>query len=291
MEDHQLVERCRTGDVAAFEELVKRHQARAYAIAYRLLGRREDAQEVAQEAFSRAYFRLAEFRGTAQFRTWLYRILVNLATDFLRRRKPEVPENEALFQMVDTRGNPGEHLHRQELRQNIEEAINALPADLRTVILLREMEGLSYAEIALVIRRPAAALVPLVVDDLRFVKRHTQRGVKVTLPGPYLLTRAMFVSEHDAFSMHQGDVRTIRVMLQPNRLGPGVYTLGVSILGATEAAAMNQAKRYDLLGRSFQFSVNLPDSNAVLACDFFHDAEWKFEHCPSRQSASMDIST
>ena len=95
MEDHQLVERSRAGDVAAFEELVKRHQSRAYAIAYRLLGNREDAQEVAQEAFARAYFRLAEFRGTAQFRTWLYRILVNLATDLLRRRKPEGPIEEA----------------------------------------------------------------------------------------------------------------------------------------------------------------------------------------------------
>lgn len=173
MEDHHLVERSRAGDVAAFEELVKRHQARAYAVAYRLLGRREDAQEVAQEAFARAYFRLAEFRGTAQFRTWLYRIVVNLATDFLRRRKPEVPENAAVFQMVDTRGNPGEHLHRQELRQNIEEAIKALPLDLRTVILLREMEGLSYAEIARVIRRP----VGTVMSRLFHARRRLQQSL------------------------------------------------------------------------------------------------------------------
>jgi len=173
MEDHQLVERSRAGDVAAFEELVKRHQARAYAIAFRLLGRREDAQEVAQEAFSRAYFRLAEFRGQAQFRTWLYRILVNLATDFLRRRKPEVSEKKALFQIVDTRGNPSEHLYRQELRQSIEEAINALPADLRTVILLREMEGLSYADIALVIRRP----VGTVMSRLFHARRRLQQSL------------------------------------------------------------------------------------------------------------------
>jgi RNA polymerase sigma-70 factor (ECF subfamily) len=175
MEDHQLVERSRAGDVAAFEELVKRHQARAYAIAYRLLGRREDAQEVAQEAFARAYFRLAEFRGTAQFRTWLYRILVNLATDFLRRRKPEVPENEAIPHLVDTRGNPGENLHRQELRQGIEAAIKALPADLRTVILLREMEGLSYREIARVIRRP----VGTVMSRLFHARRRLQQSLSV----------------------------------------------------------------------------------------------------------------
>ncbi len=173
MEDHQLVERSRAGDVAAFEELVKRHQARAYAIAYRLLGRREDAQDVAQEAFARAYFRLAEFRGTAQFRTWLYRILVNLATDVLRRRKPEVPEDQAAYQMVDTGYNPGENFDRQELRQNIEEAITALPTDLRTVILLRELEGLSYADIARVIRRP----VGTVMSRLFHARRRLQQSL------------------------------------------------------------------------------------------------------------------
>ena len=98
-----------------------------------------------------------------------------------------------------------------------------------------------------------------------------------------------FLSEHDVFAIHEGDVRAICVMLRPNRLGPGTYTLGISILEATEAAAMNQAKRYDLLGRSFQFSVDLPDSKSVLACDFFHDAEWKFEIQPSRHPACMDV--
>jgi len=159
MEDHQLVERSRAGDVAAFEELVRRHQSRAYGVAYRLLGNKEDAQEVAQEAFARAYFRLGEFRGTAQFRTWLYRILVNLAVDYLRRRRPEVREEDAVLQPVSNRENPGAHLHQQELRQRITRAIEVLPADLRTVIVLREMEGLSYSEIARVIRRPVGTVM------------------------------------------------------------------------------------------------------------------------------------
>ncbi|MFQ5882280.1 MAG: sigma-70 family RNA polymerase sigma factor [Candidatus Methylomirabilales bacterium] len=173
MEDHQLVERSRAGDVAAFEELVRRHQGRAYAIAYRLLGNREDAQEVAQEAFARAYFRLAEFRATAQFRTWLYRILVNLATDLLRKRKPEVPDGEAALYSLSTRENPGENLERQELRQSIQLAIQALPADLRTIILLREMEGLSYEEIARVIRRP----VGTVMSRLFHARRRLQESL------------------------------------------------------------------------------------------------------------------
>lgn len=173
MEDHQLVERSRAGDVAAFEELVRRHQGRAYGIAYRLLGNREDAQEVAQEAFARAYFRLAEFRGTAQFRTWLYRILVNLATDLLRRRRPQFREEDVVLRPVAHGENPGKHLDQRELRQCIQKAIQTLPTDLRTVILLRELEGLSYAEIARVIRRP----VGTVMSRLFHARRRLQQSL------------------------------------------------------------------------------------------------------------------
>jgi RNA polymerase sigma-70 factor (ECF subfamily) len=178
MEDHQLVERSRAGDVAAFEELVRRHQGRAYAIAYRLLGNREDAQEVAQEAFARAYFRLGQFRGAAQFRTWLYRILVNLATDLLRRRRREVPQEDAVLELVSSAENPGEDLDRQALRQNITKAIQALPPDLRTVILLRELEGLPYAEIAQVIGRP----VGTVMSRLFHARRRLQQSLAVYWP-------------------------------------------------------------------------------------------------------------
>lgn len=175
MEDHQLVERSRAGDVAAFEELVRRHQARAYAIAYRLLGNREDAQEVAQDAFARAYFGLAGFRGTAQFRTWLYRIVVNLSTDLLRRRRPEVSQEEAATASVSGGENPGETAERLELRQRVGAAIDALPSDLKTVILLREFEGLSYAEIARVIRRP----IGTVMSRLFHARRRLQQQLKV----------------------------------------------------------------------------------------------------------------
>ncbi len=177
MEDHQLVERSRAGDMTAFEELVRRHQGRAYAIAYRLVGNTEDAQEVAQEAFARAYFRLTEFRGSAQFRTWLYRILVNLATDLHRRRKPEVPEGEPGLYQLGSGEDPGENLERQELRQNIEEALKALAPHLRTVVLLRELEGLSYAEIARVIGRP----VGTVMSRLFHARRRLQQSLTVYL--------------------------------------------------------------------------------------------------------------
>jgi lipopolysaccharide transport system ATP-binding protein len=89
------------------------------------------------------------------------------------------------------------------------------------------------------------------------------------------------ISARDEFDSQQGNVRTIRVFLRPNRLGPGAYTLGISVLEATEASSMNQARRYDLLGRSFHFNVLLPDSKAALACNFFHDAEWTFTNVPN----------
>jgi len=158
MDDRQLVERSQAGDVSAFEELVRRHQGRAYAIAYHLLRNREDAQEVAQEAFARAYLRIREFRAEAQFRTWLYRILVNLATDLFRKRKWEVPEEEGPLPVAAAE-NPGDELEQKVLRQAIQRAIEALPGDLKTVIILRELEGLSYQEIAQVIRRPIGTVM------------------------------------------------------------------------------------------------------------------------------------
>lgn len=98
-----------------------------------------------------------------------------------------------------------------------------------------------------------------------------------------------FISGQDEFEAQKGSVRTVRVRLRPNRLGPGAYTLGISVLEATDPSSMNQARRYDLLGRSFLFNVNLPDSKAALACDFFHDAEWSFAEYPiARDSVSAD---
>ena len=176
MDDRQLVERSQAGDVSAFEELVRRHQGRAYAIAYHLLRNREDAQEVAQEAFARAYLRIREFRAEAQFRTWLYRILVNLATDLLRKRKWEAPEEAGEPLLGVAADNPGDDLERKVLRQAIQKAIETLPRDLKTVIILRELEGLSYQEIAQVIRRPIGTVMSRLF--------HARRKLQETL-APY----------------------------------------------------------------------------------------------------------
>ena len=151
-DDHELVLRTKRGDRSAFEILVSRYQDRAYNVAYQILRHHEDALDVAQEAFARAYVSIARFQGTAGFYTWLYRILVNLAIDQTRargRQNPiprDDPEREvALREMTP---DPAATLETRELRQQIVRAVACLPADQRAALTLREIDGLSYQEIA-----------------------------------------------------------------------------------------------------------------------------------------------
>jgi RNA polymerase sigma-70 factor (ECF subfamily) len=156
--DAALLARAANGDARAFRELVERHQRRAYSVAYGLVRNAEDAREVVQEAFIRVFRHRAEFAGQASFSTWLYRIVVNLSIDLLRKRSPgkgiEFDEN------VDTEGAPDEFiprrdgtdpfatLDRKRLVEAMHKALEQLPPYHRAVILLRELEGLSYEEMA-----------------------------------------------------------------------------------------------------------------------------------------------
>lgn len=147
MEDHALVERSQAGDIAAFEALVRRHQGRAYGIAFQILRNREDAEEVAQEAFVRVYQSLSGFRREAQFSTWLYRIVVNLSTDRVRKRSRTGTEVEVPLDLAGGE-DPAKGADQRRLREAIQAAVETLSEEHRLVILLREIEGLSYEEIA-----------------------------------------------------------------------------------------------------------------------------------------------
>jgi len=156
--DRSLIERAAKGDTLAFRELVARHQRRAHAVAYGVVRNAEDAQEVTQDAFMRVYRHLADFEGQASFSTWLYRIVVNLSIDALRRRHPgrnlELDDRTDLADANEDhlpyRGeaNPFARLDQRRLAEAMQEALDALPPYHRTVIVLREVEGLSYEEIA-----------------------------------------------------------------------------------------------------------------------------------------------
>lgn len=153
IDDQELVQRTKRGDRAAFEVLVRRYQDRAYNVAYQVLRHREDALDVAQEAFARAYLSIGRFRGGSGFFTWLYRILVNLAIDQARTRKGKettisLDDPHAATGHRDSAADPGASLETKELAEQITGALASLPVHQRTALTLREIEGLSYQEIA-----------------------------------------------------------------------------------------------------------------------------------------------
>lgn len=162
--DGLLVQRSKRGDLGAFEELVARYEKKVYNLAFRLTGNHDDADDVAQEALLRAYTSLSSFRGDSSFSTWLYRIVTNAGLDEIRRRRRRATtslddplstrEGEVARQVPDASEGPVEIAERTEVREQVQEAINSLAGDHRVVLILRDLQGLSYAEIAGILRCP-----------------------------------------------------------------------------------------------------------------------------------------
>lgn len=141
------------GDSDAFERLMSAHEGRMYALALRMCGHREDAQDCLQEAMIRIYKALDRFKGQSSFATWAYRITMNACLDELRRRKSR--QGASLDALLDSgwapsdpEDTPDRHVLRTERREAIERAIYALPEDMRAAIVLRDVQGFSYEEIA-----------------------------------------------------------------------------------------------------------------------------------------------
>ncbi len=157
-QDRDLVEQARDGDLAAFRKLVERHQRRAFAIALGLVRDENDARDVVQEAFLRVHRGLAAFNGGSSFFTWLYRIVTNLSIDLMRkpsRRETgldearEIPDEAdvPLLSRIDG-SDPLDVVRRRQIMERIQVALDALPPYHRGVILMREIEGMSYEEMA-----------------------------------------------------------------------------------------------------------------------------------------------
>ena len=155
--DQELVRRVQRGDGAAFDLLVRKYQHRIAALIGRYVADWSECQDVAQETFIRAYRAIGNFRGDAQFYTWLHRIAVNTAKNHLvanNRRPPtedvDVGDAEQFDSGIRLRDNdtPERELMRQQLEQTVMRAVEALPEELRVAITLREVDGLSYEEIA-----------------------------------------------------------------------------------------------------------------------------------------------
>jgi len=170
--DRLLVERARGGDHGAFRVLFDKYHKRAFSVAYGVLKNRQDALDVVQEGFVKVHKHLGSFEGTSSFYTWLYRIVMNLAIDSLRRRKTSRPveyddairrdgegvaEDVILARMLDA--NPRKAAIRRELVAKIDAALAELPDYHREVILLREIDGMSYEEMAEVLEVPKGTIM------------------------------------------------------------------------------------------------------------------------------------
>jgi RNA polymerase sigma-70 factor, ECF subfamily len=156
-DDRELVRLCQNGTPAAFEELVRRHQQRVFGLVGRILRRREDVEDVAQQVFFKAYLSLRKFDHRAAFSTWLYRITVNECWDYLRRKKirplvyeSDLPEEQVsrLDVIASTRQSADNPADRVELKEALERLLESLPQQDRDLLVLKEVEGFSVQELA-----------------------------------------------------------------------------------------------------------------------------------------------
>lgn len=172
LDDLTLLRRFQEGDQRAFKLLVERYQRKVYAIAYGMVKDRDTAEDIAQEAFVRVHRYIDHFKGDSSFYTWLYRITSNLAIDHLRSQKARgeaydeavqasesetLPEGGVLGTRLGT--NPQKSALRRELAEKMEEALSQLPEKHREILVLRELDGMSYEDLARVLKIPKGTVM------------------------------------------------------------------------------------------------------------------------------------
>ena len=179
--DEELVARSVSGDTDSFNQLVVRWERPIYALAYRVLGHEEDARDVCQEAFLRAFHGLKGFRGQAKFSSWLYRITFNLCRDWMRRERRvalmQVPEGVDPFEsaVADTTAESSEALAiRRDLGRTVAKAMMVLSVEQRTVIILKEYHGLTFQEIADLVECPLSTVKTRLYQGLSVLRRHLE---------------------------------------------------------------------------------------------------------------------
>jgi RNA polymerase sigma-70 factor (ECF subfamily) len=180
--DEELVARSNGGDHDSFNELIRRWERPIYALAYRQIGREEDARDVCQETFLRAYRALGGFRGQAKFSSWLYRIAINLCRDWMRRerRTPvmQAPEDVDLMELAAAR-EPAESIEdriaRNDLSRAVERAMAVLPDEQRAAIVLKEYHGLTFQEIADLVGCPLSTVKTRLYQGLSVLRRELAR--------------------------------------------------------------------------------------------------------------------
>jgi RNA polymerase sigma-70 factor (ECF subfamily) len=189
--DEELVARSIRGDAESFNQLILRWERPIYALAYRTIGREEDARDLVQETFLRAFRALPGFRGQAKFSSWLYRIALNLCRDWIRRerRAPVVqaPEGVDLLDMAAA-AEPSEAIEdlvaRRDTTRLVEALMANLPAEQRTAIILKEYHGLTFQEIAELMGCPLSTVKTRLYQGLTVLRRElAKNGVEGTFEG------------------------------------------------------------------------------------------------------------
>lgn len=189
--DEELVARSMGGDLDSFNQLVLRWERPIYALAYRVIGREEDARDVAQETFLRAFRALSGFKGQAKFSSWLYRITLNLCRDWIRRerRAPVVqaPEGIDLIELA-SEAEPSESVEdlvsRRELGRAVAKAMAMLPEEQRTAIVLKEYHGLTFQEIADLLDCPLSTVKTRLYQGLSVLRKQLQLAGVESIFGP-----------------------------------------------------------------------------------------------------------
>ena len=184
--DEELVARSRGGDLDSFNKLILRWERPIYALAYRVIGREEDARDVCQETFLRAFRGLPGFKGEAKFSSWLYRIALNLSRDWIRRQRRaptvQLPEGADPSEVAAEQG-PVESIEdlvsRRELSAVVEEAMALLPEEQRTAIVLKEYHGMTFQEIADLQGCPLSTVKTRLYQGLSVLRRHLEKNGRV----------------------------------------------------------------------------------------------------------------
>ena len=183
MSDEDLVARSMGGDLDSFNQLVLRWERPIYALAYRVIGREEDARDVAQETFLRAFRALGGFKGQAKFSSWLYRITLNLCRDWIRRERrtpvAQAPEGVDIIELAGE-ATPAESIEdlvtRKELGRAVAKAMANLPDEQRTAIILKEYHGLTFQEIADLLDCPLSTVKTRLYQGLTVLRRQLDRN-------------------------------------------------------------------------------------------------------------------
>jgi RNA polymerase sigma-70 factor (ECF subfamily) len=181
--DEELVARSVAGDTDSFNQLILRWERPIYALAYRQIGREDDARDIVQDAFLRAFRALPGFKGEAKFSSWLYRITLNLCRDFMRRarRAPFVPTPEGMeiTDLASTETAPVESAEdvvtRKDLSRHVARAMGLLPEEQRSAILLKEYHGLTFQEIAELQGVPLSTVKTRLYQGLTVLRRELGR--------------------------------------------------------------------------------------------------------------------